>query len=326
MYSTKRKLSGLSGLQLQLAYNSLLKLRQTIVYEASKEEEDSNEEDFEQQIDTMLCLLGSKLEGPMSFTFSGVTIEDLTKLKIKLTGRLRLKPDRDTRIAETTSLGQSALWSSENLYRQLNLLESLIPRTTEASARAWIDAFFFRASAMIPPDKSMVLNMEHIVPATTISPSSLQTLSGFIDYTAVVVDKRRVEFLLDTSQLGSLGRIMPSSFFVMEAKLSDPSEHVAQAVYEMYACGKFLQKKVLRGALTDGHDWMFLFIKFNDNYDGASYQQSRLLKLRATKDVDDRPVIHRPWADLIAAILSYWVQNSFEDLGSDDWFEVEHLE
>jgi len=63
-------------------------------------------------------------------------------------------------------------------------------RQTEASACAWIDAFFFRASAMLPPNKRMVLNMEHVVPATTINPSSLSTLSGFVDYTAVVANQR----------------------------------------------------------------------------------------------------------------------------------------
>ena len=35
----------------------------------------------------------------------------------------------------------------------------------------------------------MVLNMEHVVPATTISPSSLSTLSGLIDYTAIVASQ-----------------------------------------------------------------------------------------------------------------------------------------
>jgi hypothetical protein len=61
---------------------------------------------------------------------------------------------------------------------------------TEASARAWIDAFFFRASAMLPENQRMVLSMEHVVPATTVSPSSLSTLSGFVDYTAVVASQR----------------------------------------------------------------------------------------------------------------------------------------
>ena len=62
MSSKKRKLSGLSGLELQLAYNSLLKLKKSIVYEEAEEE--GPPEGFEQQVDTMLSLLGSKLEGP----------------------------------------------------------------------------------------------------------------------------------------------------------------------------------------------------------------------------------------------------------------------
>lgn len=61
----KRKLSGLSGLELQLAFNSLLKLKRTIMYEESEGDlNEPAEESFEQQIDTMLSLMGSKLEGP----------------------------------------------------------------------------------------------------------------------------------------------------------------------------------------------------------------------------------------------------------------------
>ena len=66
----------------------------------------------------------------------------------------------------------------------------LTPHQNEASARAWIDTFFFRVSAMLPPNQHMVLNVEHTIPATTINASSLSTLSGFVDYTAVVAGQR----------------------------------------------------------------------------------------------------------------------------------------
>ena len=63
-----RKLSGLSGLELKLAYCSLFKLKESIAYEESEDSEaDLNEpapEGFEQQIDTMLSQLRSKLVGP----------------------------------------------------------------------------------------------------------------------------------------------------------------------------------------------------------------------------------------------------------------------
>lgn len=113
---------------------------------------------------------------------------------------------------------------------------------------------------------------------------------------------------------------MPSSFFVTEAKLYNPSNHVAQAVSVMYACGKFLQQKVLRGALTNGYDWIFLLMTLNDDYNGASYMRSAQLSLGIQKPTEDELVIPRRSSDLIAGILSYWIENSFSDLGSDDWF------
>ena len=57
-----------------------------------------------------------------------MTVEQLDELKITSTGSIRLKPNSEERIAATASLGQSELWSSANLYRQLHLLESLVPR------------------------------------------------------------------------------------------------------------------------------------------------------------------------------------------------------
>jgi hypothetical protein len=55
----------LSGVELQLAYNSLVKLKKTLAYEESEEEADEPAEgDFERQIDMMLTLFESRLEGP----------------------------------------------------------------------------------------------------------------------------------------------------------------------------------------------------------------------------------------------------------------------
>lgn len=248
---------------------------------------------------------------------------NLTEFKIMFTGHLRLKPNLNELVAATTSLGQNELWSSTNLYRQLLLLESLVPKTTEATARAWIDAFFFRASAMLPSNKAMILNMEHVVPATTISPWSLRTIGGFIDYTAIVADECDAPLFLTSPRLEYLRTLpMPSGFFVKEAKIYNISDHIAQAVCEMYACGKYLQKKVIRGALTNGREWIFIFMEFNDNYYGASYQRSNVVKFETTTDSDGQLVIPGLWPDIIAAILSHWIQNSFVDLKSDDWFEV----
>jgi hypothetical protein len=66
---------------------------------------------------------------------------------------------------------------------------ALIPRQTEAGARAWIDAFFFRATAMLSSDKRMVLTMEYAVPSVNIGPSNIN-ISGLIDYAAIVANKK----------------------------------------------------------------------------------------------------------------------------------------
>ncbi|KAG2339270.1 hypothetical protein BDR05DRAFT_629709 [Suillus weaverae] len=149
----------------------------------------------------------------------------------------------------------------------------------------------------------LILNMEHVVPATTISPSSLRTLGEFADYTAIVADERDAPLFLASSRLGYLKTLrMSSGFFVTEAKRHDLLDHIAQAVCEMYACGKYLEKKLIRSALTNGPVRKSVF--------------------RYYEDPDGRLVIPGPWPDLIAAILSNWIQNSFVDLKSDDWFEV----
>jgi hypothetical protein len=58
-----------------------------------------------------------------------MTVENLIKLKITLACLIDLKPNYEERIVATISLGKNEFWSSENLHRQLRLLESLIPRT-----------------------------------------------------------------------------------------------------------------------------------------------------------------------------------------------------
>lgn len=67
MSHVTRKLFGLSGLEFQVAYNALLRLKEGFFYDESESKADPNEptpEGFEQQVDTMLSMMGSKLQGP----------------------------------------------------------------------------------------------------------------------------------------------------------------------------------------------------------------------------------------------------------------------
>ncbi|KAG2367112.1 hypothetical protein BDR07DRAFT_1606389, partial [Suillus spraguei] len=180
MSSKKRKISGLGGLGLQLAHDFFLKLKKATVYEAS-EEQDSDEEGFEQEIDTTLTLLRSKLEKP-----------------------------------------ESEFWSSMNLYRQSHLLESLVPRA-----------------------------------ATKPRPVEFGDFSGLINYIAVMTDKCDAAFLLISMELAAFKMYATSVLFVMETNLFNSTHYDdRQAACEMYACGKFFQKKIIRG--PDQRTWLDL--------------------------------------------------------------------
>jgi len=52
--------------------------------------------------------------------------------------------------------------------------------------------------------------------------------------------------------------------------------------------------------------------------------QSDIIHLYTQQEELSGPqVMIRPFPDLSAGILSHWMQNSFVELASDDWFTVE---
>jgi len=234
-------------------------------------------------------------------------------------GLLDLKPNFEERAIAASRLGADKFWSSENLVRHLAVLNSVVPCVNEAGARAWIDAFFFRVSAMVPSAKCMILNMEQSV----VHRSTSAAFSGTINYTVVIADRTDARCFLLEPYLSTIKEGMPSAFFVAEAKSSELKlvSHIPQATSEMYACLEDLEKDVLRGALTNGQDWIFLIM--NRTYDnngqpnGARYRHSH-------------PFVHEylyqrrieRWYDVVAGILLYWIEHSFVDLTDDDWFDV----
>ena len=210
-----------------------------------------------------------------SFTFSGMTNQMLQDgMHITSLGFLDLKGRLEPRITETSLLGCDQLWCSDNMYRHRTILELQISRTvcqllfiswptfnytrqTEASARAWINTFFFRAMAMVPPTQWMVLNMEYTGPPTRIRPQSFATISGRTYYTAIIAKPgaasesfwlgpadKLVSFsaaLLTNTQILSLQKHIPSGFFVAEGKSCELARYVPQAVTEIYGCTKIMQ-------------------------------------------------------------------------------------
>ena len=65
----------------------------------------------------------------------------------------------------------------------------------------------------------------------------------------------------------------------------------------------YSRKDKIRGALTNGHEWVFIILYFDAHGKGASYKHSDIVRYRVT--VDGKP--EEPYPDAIAGVLSYWV-------------------
>ncbi|EDR03662.1 uncharacterized protein LACBIDRAFT_331401 [Laccaria bicolor S238N-H82] len=84
-------------------------------------------------------------------------------------------------------------------------------------------------------------------------------------------------------------------------------------------------KNIIRGAVTDGHNWIFLVLKMDSNgdIDGAIYTQSlQRTRLMTVVPPGDEEISHT-MCDVIAGIIGYWIEHCNEDIGDDDWFRVE---
>ncbi|PPQ81748.1 hypothetical protein CVT25_013632 [Psilocybe cyanescens] len=224
----------------------------------------------------------------------------------------------------TLSGPQNELWSSEGFHRHLEMLENMMPNVKKTSARAWIDTFFYCVCAMLPKDRHMVLNMEHHGLSKTDETSNMiiHRPSGDIDYTVVVADADTLQGksccrLVSTCQLIFLSRIHSKShlqarntftgFFVVEAEFINIRQHIPQAICKMYACGKYLQKKVICGALMNGCQWIFLILNINDNFIGGSYKYSLIISIMSMVSDSQQDMICPLWPNFIAATLLHWV-------------------
>jgi len=339
--SKKRKTrSGCSGIELSSAFLVLQKFRDTITTETEPDNDilegiDNPElyveidQDALLQLDGLLQWMNSKIKSTnKSYKFSSIQSDILGDIQLSPGPLLYLKSDWRQRVADTRLSGADHFMSSANLHRFLNMLLRLVARPSEASARTWVDAFLYRASAMLPNDRSMTVNVEY-----TVSPVAVPTASGadiiligYMDYTVVVTDLKMADYFLNNPGVRELVRYIDSvlGFFVIEAKSENVKLHdcLPQVLAQLYASATKLKKNHLRGTLTNGYEWLFIVVSVNSDGRGASYMISTRSYSAAPYNVGGDTVVGEDQADMIAGILSSWIQHSCEDIGEDDWFRV----
>ncbi|KAG6916683.1 hypothetical protein DXG01_005805 [Tephrocybe rancida] len=326
--SKKRKISGLSGLELELSLVQLRKLRKTIVFDDVLESEPTPSDTLGDDLDKVIALLESRTKDPLSLSFSAVNESNLDRLNITLAGMLVLQGQEKLRdaIESTRELGVAELWSNENMYKHLSFLSNTYSNN-KTSSRMFIDGFFFRTAAMVPSDQRVVVMLEKPVPSARPRESMMDTVSGVIDYTALLADARIARMhLRNPPQLTPRISQNVVAFFVAKANVSDGivlEAHTPQALVELVACAKHLGKSHIRGALTTGDRWIFLAVDLDSGGEGATYWESEVVGWRtedAALNVTVPVTSNRYDPAVIAGILSSWVPNSFSEFDGDKWF------
>ncbi|KAG5650126.1 hypothetical protein H0H81_000599 [Sphagnurus paluster] len=314
MSPKRQNISGLTGIKLLETVNAIKAL--LAKWEAEHVDEMDGDIDPD-RLRAVLDMLTARMDP------SSMWAEHLETLNIYWSGELKLKPESRSRALATDSVVEEELWSADGLYRHLCLLEGIVPRNNEAAARLWIEAFFFRVASMSPGTSKLVLSVDPNVlpiPSGPLSAISGNTLSGHLNFMAILTSERHAWHLLHLQRpvTGPEDR----AFFVAEAKGPDLilDKHVPQALCEMHACAKRLNKTIIRGALTNGIEWIFMVLVLDQDGDGGKYFESEHIKLRRL--ADEGGEVSREASSLIAAVIAYWIEHSHEEIGSDDYLTM----
>lgn len=172
---------------------------------------------------------------------------------------------------------------------------------------------------MVPPPQKVIVMLDNRVAVVHPRLSQMDTVSGIIDYTAVVADSPIAGVFLSCScasaQRDTMAenyiRIPPTiskryggemiAFLAAEVKATAVTvpleEHLPQVLLELVACAKHLgyvnilylppcrlrsvhRKSHIRGALTTGFKWHFVAVDLDTDGDGAKYWVSDLIEWR----------------------------------------------
>ncbi|KAF8891464.1 hypothetical protein CPB84DRAFT_1837410 [Gymnopilus junonius] len=314
----RKRQSGLTGVELAIALEALKNLAAKARFELNTKAE-GDRSTVLSHIEKLTALLQARADGPQIYSFSGMTGDLLDDLQVRFSGILKLKDDAASTAALSDTLGNDQLWSATTLLTHLRFLENLVPRCNESATRLWINAFFYRVSTMIPNHLKMALSVEQVVPAVTVSDNSPHTVSGFIDFTAAVMDPAKLTIFLERPVL----RPDDTMLFVSEAKdvTKDLQKHVPQAVSEMLACARRAKKKIVRGVVTDGREWIYLILTLRDGDGTATYVRSDKINIGGGGGFTaDHP--SQAGVSLISAILAHWILHSHQPLDeTTDFFK-----
>ncbi|KAK1215433.1 hypothetical protein PQX77_021972 [Marasmius sp. AFHP31] len=206
-------------------------------------------------------------------------------------GFLEVKPDHELKhkLDAANEVGKTERWSSNGLYEHLKALDNLIPKDVSVVQSRYLETALPMALFL---SKSTRLVRFFIKSITMISPEVLPP------------------------------DLFP--FLVVETKTNPRDDtQLPLALSRMHGFCQTHKRSLLRGALTNGREWLFILLKAGPNGDGFGYWISekvyKVADVRYARHPDEVSFPHR---DIVAGVIAHWISHSEEDISDDDWFTL----
>ncbi|EKM74887.1 hypothetical protein AGABI1DRAFT_109786 [Agaricus bisporus var. burnettii JB137-S8] len=261
---------------------------------------------LQENLGRLMCMLGW-----------AVTSDHLgNKFQITCAGTLELKSESQlSTVTQDWSIGEG-LWTEEETFQSLRRISQRYKFSTRKAVLHWIDPVFTRVFAMTSRPGAMsqencTITQTENARVSGARDGQFYRVAGFIDCSAVPTGMSEVDFLTsDGCDLSRLrGYKYPTRFLFVQAfdRQKKLELKIPQTILEMYACAMCLEKKVIRGVITNSHEWMFLILQLNDDGDGGMYFQSKIFNLVDPFTLKYEMVLERKVFALLTKIISHWV-------------------
>ncbi|KAF6754703.1 hypothetical protein DFP72DRAFT_363193 [Ephemerocybe angulata] len=271
-----------------------------------------------------------ELDDHVTDNLSGLSEAELEGLGVRCAARPSLvynAKNARTAARNSANRAQEHMWSSDMLVHHLNMLQSFASPNA-AGAQLWIDAFLFRVKAILDcTDNGLVLSLEQFLDV----PVQCKTvLSGFVDYALFMGPKDLTGQYFPSSDLMLERNRDGLCLFIDEAEVVGVplKPYLPQTVGKMFAGMKSMEKDVIRGGLTNGQNWIFIILEADASGTGAVYHYTDEFSLLGSTNpvplnyssASLKPSPLKERCDVVAAVLSGWVEKSHCKLDKSDVF------
>ncbi|XP_006464012.1 hypothetical protein AGABI2DRAFT_145166 [Agaricus bisporus var. bisporus H97] len=254
---------------------------------------------LQENLDRLMCMLG----------WAVISDHLGHKFQITCSGTLEMKSDTQSPIVTPDWNFGEGLWTEEETFQSLLRISQRHIFATRRAVLHWIDPVFTRVLAMTsrPGDMSrenFTITQTENARVSGARDGQFYRVAGFIDCSGFP-GMSEVDFLTSDGFDLSCLREYPTNFLFVQAVdgEKDLKLKIPQAILEMYACAMCLGKKVIRGVITNSHEWMFLILQLNDDGDGGMYFQSEIIKLVDPVTLE----LEREVFALLTKIIAHWV-------------------